>query len=225
MLGAMALDDPEGKTIFQSANEYANGDPNIHLLTNIGGSAEVNAFQRQASVILQKSVREGFGLTVTEGLWKERPVVANKVGGIPLQIEDGVTGYLVTNTEQCVERVLTILQHPDAAISLADVVARLYGATSSRRQTFATIFDCFMTSPETPRPRWHNSIVSLCSAARATAPSRGGWPAEPSGVNNHPSNGLRPMGAISPCGAAAQVHPVSPVPRRGRVGSSGSSPR
>ncbi len=145
MLGAMALDDPEGKTIFQLANEYANGDPDIHLLTNSGGSAEVNAFQRQASVILQKSVREGFGLTVTEGLWKERPVVANNVGGIPLQIEDGVTGYLVTNTEQCVERVLTILQHPDAAIQLGrrgrEVVRRNFLSTANLRNYLRLFHD------------------------------------------------------------------------------------
>lgn len=118
MLGAMAHDDPEGRIFFEQTNAYARGDPDIHLLTNAGGSIEVNAFQRHAAVIVQKSLREGFGLTVTEGLWKERPVVANNVGGISLQIEDGVTGYLVANTDQCVERVLAVFREPDAAIQL-----------------------------------------------------------------------------------------------------------
>lgn len=118
MLGAMADDDPEGQVFFQLTSDYARGDPDIHLLINTGGSIEVNAFQRHAAVILQKSVREGFGLTVTEGLWKERPVVASNVGGIPLQIEDGVSGYLVTDTEQCIERVLAILREPELALRL-----------------------------------------------------------------------------------------------------------
>ncbi len=135
---------PEGETIFQLANEYANGDPDIHLLTNNGGSAEVNAFQRQRPLSC-KIRREGFGLTVTEGLWKERPVVANKVGGIPLQIEDGVTGYLVTNTEQCVERVRTILQHPDAAIQLGrrgrEVVRRNFLSTANLRNYLRLFHD------------------------------------------------------------------------------------
>lgn len=137
MLGAMAHDDPEGKTFFEMTSEYARGDPDIHLLTNAGGSIEANAFQRQAAVILQKSLREGFGLTVTEGLWKERPVVANNVGGISLQIEDGVTGYLVANTEQCIERVLAVFREPDTAIQLGrnghEVVRNNFLSTANLR--------------------------------------------------------------------------------------------
>ena len=67
---------------------------------------------------MQKSLREGFGLTVTEGLWKERPLVANNVGGISLQIEDGVNGYLVASTDQCVERVLAVFREPAVAVRL-----------------------------------------------------------------------------------------------------------
>lgn len=118
MLGAMAHDDPEGAVFYEHTRAYAGEDPDIHLLTNKGGNAEVNAFQRHATVILQKSLREGFGLTVTEGLWKERPVVAGNVGGIPLQIENGVTGFLIENTDQCVECVLTILRDPDVGTQL-----------------------------------------------------------------------------------------------------------
>jgi trehalose synthase len=115
MLGAMADDDPEGLEYYGKTRAYAGDDPDIHLLTNSGGSLEVNAFQRHAAVILQKSLREGFGLTVTEALWKARPVVAGNVGGIPLQIEDGVSGYLVNSVEQCVDRVRGLLRDRVAA--------------------------------------------------------------------------------------------------------------
>jgi trehalose synthase len=137
MLGAMAQDDPEGRTYFEQTAAYAGHDPDIHLLTNSGGSVEVNAFQRHAAVILQKSLREGFGLTVTEGLWKFRPVVAGDVGGIPLQIQDGVTGYLIGNTDQCIERVLTVLRDPDGAAQLGynghEVVRRKFLSTANLR--------------------------------------------------------------------------------------------
>jgi trehalose synthase len=137
LLGAPVRDDPEGATYFQWAQAYAGADPDIHLLTNAGGSNEVNAFQRNAAVILQKSLREGFGLTVTEALWKYRPVVAGNVGGIPLQIEDGVTGYLAASTERFVERVLEVLHAPDVASRLGqnghEVVRRNFLCTANLR--------------------------------------------------------------------------------------------
>ncbi|PZS24632.1 MAG: hypothetical protein DLM61_21830 [Pseudonocardiales bacterium] len=73
---------------------------------------EVNAFQSHADVLVQKSTREGFGLTVSEAIWKARPMVAGNVGGIPLQITDGQSGYLVDTVEECAERSLGILQDP-----------------------------------------------------------------------------------------------------------------
>src|SRR5690606_7938260 len=76
---------------------------------------EVNAFQRASDVIIQKSLREGFGLTVTEGLWKGRPVVGGETGGIPLQIQDGQNGFLVDSVEACAERTRWLLEHPDEA--------------------------------------------------------------------------------------------------------------
>lgn len=118
LLGAMAHDDPEGEEYYRRTLRYADGDPDIHVLLNTRGTSEVNAFQRRASVILQKSLREGFGLTVTEGLWKARPVVASKVGGIPMQIEDGVSGYLVESNADCAERVLQILREPEGAVEM-----------------------------------------------------------------------------------------------------------
>ena len=91
MVGSMATDDPEGREYFQKTYEYADNDPDIKILSNLNnvGAIEVNAFQSQSDVCLQKSIREGFGLTVTEALWKGRPTIGGNVGGIPLQIEDG----------------------------------------------------------------------------------------------------------------------------------------
>ncbi|MDX6635953.1 MAG: trehalose synthase [Solirubrobacterales bacterium] len=114
MVGSMATDDPEGMEYFQKTFEYADGDEDIKILSNLNnvGAIEVNAFQSQSDICLQKSIREGFGLTVTEALWKGRPTVAGNVGGIPLQIEDGVSGYLVNSPTQCAERCLEILRDP-----------------------------------------------------------------------------------------------------------------
>jgi trehalose synthase len=117
MVASMAHDDPEGWAWYERTVRRAGEDMDIKVRTNLNGvgNVEVNAFQRAADVIIQKSVREGFGLSVTEGLWKGRPVVAGKVGGIPLQIVDGKTGYLVSTVDECAERVQYLLQHPEAA--------------------------------------------------------------------------------------------------------------
>jgi trehalose synthase len=121
LVGSMASDDPEGWTYLERVHEYAGGDPDIFILSNLDnvGGVEINAFQCQAAVVVQKSTREGFGLTVSEALWKARPTVAGAVGGIPLQIEDGVTGYLVSSSAECAQRCLEILEDPAGARSLA----------------------------------------------------------------------------------------------------------
>ena len=90
------------------------GDPDIFILSNLNnvGSVEVNAFQVHSAAVLQKSIREGFGLTVTEALWKGRPTVAGRVGGIVAQIQDGETGYLVDSVEECAEAALADPRRP-----------------------------------------------------------------------------------------------------------------
>jgi trehalose synthase len=115
LVGSMALDDPEGWEFFNSTMAYADGDPDVHILNNFNnvGAIEVNAFQSQADVMIQKSTREGFGLTVSEALWKARPFIGGDVGGIPLQVEDGETGFLVSSPEDCADRALRILREPD----------------------------------------------------------------------------------------------------------------
>lgn len=122
MVGSMANDDPEGMEYYQRTKDYAGDDPDVKLLSNLDGvgNVEVNAFQRFASVVLQKSLREGFGLTISEGLLKSRPTIGGNVGGIPLQIQDSVTGFLVDSVEQCVERTLWILRHTDEAQAMAE---------------------------------------------------------------------------------------------------------
>jgi trehalose synthase len=115
LIGSMATDDPEGWEFFNSTMAHADGDADIHILNNFNnvGAIEVNAFQSQADVVIQKSTREGFGLTVSEALWKARPFIGGHVGGIPLQVHDGETGFLVTSPEECADRSLRILREPD----------------------------------------------------------------------------------------------------------------
>ena len=115
LVGSMATDDPEGWEFFNSTMAYADADPDIHILNNLNnvGAIEVNAFQSQADVVIQKSTREGFGLTVSEALWKARPFIGGAVGGIPLQVQDGQTGFLVSSPEECADRSLRILREPD----------------------------------------------------------------------------------------------------------------
>jgi trehalose synthase len=117
LVGSMATDDPEGWEFFHRTYRYADGDPDIKILNNLNnvGAIEVNAFQSQADVVVQKSIREGFGLTVTEALWKGRPTVASRVGGIPLQIDDGKGGYLVSSSEEAARRCIEVLSDPELA--------------------------------------------------------------------------------------------------------------
>lgn len=114
LVGSMASDDPEGWEELARLTDYVGGDPDVFVLSNLDhiGPLEVNAFQSHADIVLQKSLREGFGLTVTEALWKAKPTIGGRVGGIPLQIEDGVTGYLVESVERCAQRCLEILAAP-----------------------------------------------------------------------------------------------------------------
>jgi trehalose synthase len=117
LISSMAYDDPEGWIYYEKTARHAGNDYDIHLLTDlIGvGSLEVNAFQRASDVALLKSIREGFGLSVAEALWKEVPVVGGNVGGIPLQIVDGETGFLVDTVDEAAEKTLHLLEHTNKA--------------------------------------------------------------------------------------------------------------
>jgi len=114
LAGSMATDDPEGFRYWELADTARAGDPGIHLVSNIQqvGAVQINAFQRAADVVMQKSLREGFGLTVSEALWKGRPVVGGRCGGITMQIRDGENGYLVDSVESAAARTAELLRNP-----------------------------------------------------------------------------------------------------------------
>lgn len=116
-MGAMAGDDPEGWEMLHIIQGEARSDTDIHVLTNFTGvgSLEVNAFQRTADVIVQKSIKEGFGLVVSEALWKSKPIVAGKTGGIPIQIPSGYERFLVSDVDQCADQISYLLDNPHAA--------------------------------------------------------------------------------------------------------------
>jgi trehalose synthase len=121
LVGSMAHDDPEGWDYYNQTVAAAGGDPDIFILSNLNnvGSVEVNAFQVHSAALIQKSIREGFGLTVTEGLWKARPMVAGRVGGIVDQIQDDETGYLVESIVECAEALNKIMDQPEQARAMA----------------------------------------------------------------------------------------------------------
>ncbi|UCF79298.1 MAG: glycosyltransferase [Candidatus Eiseniibacteriota bacterium] len=116
LAGGTADDDPEGQKVLGEVKAAAADDPDIHvLLLSPDSHREINALQRAASVVVQKSIREGFGLTVTEAMWKQKPVVASAVGGIRRQIISGVTGFLIESKEGAAHRIRQILNDPDLA--------------------------------------------------------------------------------------------------------------
>lgn len=125
LVGSMATDDPEGWTYLDKTSRRAGEDEDIHILHNFHGvgAYEVGCFQTVSDFVIQKSTREGFGLVVTEALWKEKPVVGGKVGGIPLQIIEGRTGYLVETVEDCAKKSLYLLQNPDKRTDMGKAAA------------------------------------------------------------------------------------------------------
>jgi trehalose synthase len=108
LAGMLAEDDPEGRAMLNAVEEEAGGDPDIFVITNLG-NMEVNAVQRFADVVVQKSIKEGFGLVVSEALWKAKPVIAGRVGGIPMQIPPEYDRYLVDSVEECAEKIVALI--------------------------------------------------------------------------------------------------------------------
>jgi len=117
----LEADDPEGFAIYDQVRTATADEPDCHLLTNLTGigALEVNAFQREADDVVQKSLREGFGLTVSEALWKETPVIGGNVGGISLEI-GGDGGLLVDDVDGCAVAIVALLENE----ALADRLAR-----------------------------------------------------------------------------------------------------
>ena len=114
LAGGTASDDPESEEVLHEVRERAGGNPDIHILDIPAGSdIDINALQRAATIIMQKSLREGFALTIAEALWKAKPVVASAVGGIPLQVRNKLTGLLCHSIEGAAYAVRQILANPD----------------------------------------------------------------------------------------------------------------
>ena len=123
LAGGFADDDPEGERVFADVCSKTRDDKDIHILrlsldNRLENYREVNALQRAASLIMQPSTREGFGLVITESMWKGKPVIAGNVGGIPFQIMDGDTGYYYQTTQKTAQKVLYLLNNPTAAAAI-----------------------------------------------------------------------------------------------------------
>ena len=113
LVGVMAAqDDPEAAVILEQVKQYQNGDADIHIYSDPKqvGDVEVNAFQTASDIVLQKSLREGFGLSIAEALWKECPVIGGDCGGLRIQIQQGRNGYLVNSPEECAQRVIELIK-------------------------------------------------------------------------------------------------------------------
>ncbi len=118
---AAPSDDPEGATVLKEVRRAAADDPDIHVIELAAWAPiEVNALQRASTIVIQKSLREGFGLTVAEALWKKKPVVASAVGGIPIQIIHKHTGLLAHSVEGTAYQIRYLLSHPDIAARLGE---------------------------------------------------------------------------------------------------------
>jgi len=121
LAGGGAADDPEGAVVLKEVQREADGDPDIHVLElPAWAPLEVNALQRASTIVIQKSLREGFGLTVSEALWKKKPVVASAVGGIPVQVIHKHTGLLAYSVEGAAYQIRYLLSHPEIAAKLGE---------------------------------------------------------------------------------------------------------
>ncbi|MFB0532404.1 MAG: glycosyltransferase, partial [Desulfatiglandales bacterium] len=121
LVGDKVADDPEAEAILTKVKEEAGADPDIHIVFLTHSiPTEINAFQRASDIILQKSIREGFALTVSEALWKYRPVIGGAAGGIPMQIIHGFTGMLVHSVEEASLQIRRLLSQPRLARRLGE---------------------------------------------------------------------------------------------------------
>ncbi len=149
LAGSMALDDPEGWEVYSQVSDSAAGDPQIHLYTNLTGvgNVEVNAFQRLSEVVVQKSIREGFGLVVSEALWKGTPVVAGDAGGIPLQMPGAPSACSSTTPRAARGRCWSCWETASWRGSSDAAAASTCASASCCRACCATNCACCATSP------------------------------------------------------------------------------
>jgi trehalose synthase len=146
LLGDFATDDPEGQKIYDTIMSKKGADKDI-IVINQTNSLLVNALQRKSAVVLQKSLKEGFGLTVSEALWKETPVIGGNVGGIPMQIRNGVEGYLVNDIDECAKALVKLLKNPRLAIKLGKAGkerVRKYFLTPRHLEQYLDLFNYYL---------------------------------------------------------------------------------
>ena len=122
LAGSLAHDDPEGLVLYEELVRERGDTGDVLILSNFQqvGNTTINAFQRAADVVIQKSIREGFGLTVAEAAWKGKPVLGGRAGGITLQIEEGRTGFLIDSVEDCAERTIELLEDPERSRTMGE---------------------------------------------------------------------------------------------------------
>jgi trehalose synthase len=145
LLGNVATDDPEGPEVYQ---KLLDQQEERLIILSVQDTALVNALQRRAAVVLQKSIREGFGLTVAEAMWKGAAVIGGDVGGIRYQIQDGVNGFLVSTVEEAAERIIAMLKDPDLRRRLgkeAKETVRKNFLLSSYLERYLDLFNSFET--------------------------------------------------------------------------------
>ncbi|MFA5622549.1 MAG: glycosyltransferase [Thermovirgaceae bacterium] len=157
LLGNIATDDPEGVEIFNELKEKQ--EEGVIMLT-VEDTALVNALQRKAAVVLQKSIREGFGLTVTEAMWKGKPVIGGNVGGIRHQITDGENGFLVDTIEEAAERIVMLLKDPDLCLRIGEkarVTVQEKFLMSRYLEDYLDLFRSFEANYTLREPLWDKS--------------------------------------------------------------------
>ena len=157
---SQATDDPEGAEVFRTVAEHAGDDPDIHLYFDpakmpVSVDEVVNAVQTVSRVLVQKSTREGFGLSVTEGMWKGKPVIGGDAGGIRVQINDGVSGFLVSSPEECARRLIELLKDEFLAARIGQA------ARESVRQKFLLprLALDYLTVARSPMNAWLSTVT------------------------------------------------------------------
>lgn len=150
----MASDDPEGQVVYSQVKDYANNNPDIHFFVNLpDNDMQVNAFQTASNVILQKSIREGFALTVTEAMWKSNVVIGGNAGGIALQIQNEQNGYLVNSAEQAARRIVSVVSNPQLCQSLGAAARKSVLSHYLMPHLLEKEFQLFTTYPALARPK------------------------------------------------------------------------
>jgi trehalose synthase len=120
LAGNTSVDDPESGRIYQQVCDASRGIAGLFILADEADDADVNALQHAATVVIQKSIREGFGLTVSEASWSRVPIIGTKVGGIPEQIQDGKTGYIVRDIDESAQRIIELIRNPQKASAMGE---------------------------------------------------------------------------------------------------------